>query len=328
MAPHEETLQRLSKVKVLVLGDLIVDAYLEGTVERISPEAPVPVLEHKKLTHRLGGAANVALNLSSLGIEVSLAGLVGDDDLAAIFRNILSENKISGNCVVADPSRPTSLKTRVIAGHQQLLRIDQERLGDLSESLAESMFGKMASELAHFDAIIISDYGKGVIHAGTFARLQKLLAGKKIVSVLDPKKKNFSIYKGVVDTMTHNHHEASDDSGLPCDSDAEVCLAGPRLIEKHSLKSTLITRGAKGMALFTREGECHLIPSFARSVFDVSGAGDTVIAVFAAARAAGADLKTAAILANHAAGVVVSKFGTATLTMDELREEIRSREKS
>lgn len=327
-------LPRLRGLEVLVFGDLILDAYLEGIVRRISPEAPVPILEQRSLHHRMGGAANVALNLATLGVRASLAGICGKDDRAAIFKDLLGHEGIDTRFIVEDESRPTALKTRVIAhageilrNPQQFLRIDQESTEAVSDRVAEDLFSKLGPAIGRFKAVIISDYGKGFIHPGTFSRLAQLLRGRDIVTVVDPKKRNYSIYRDI-DAMTHNHHEASEDSGLPCDSDEEVVSAGRVLLEKHNLKHTLITRGSRGMALLTREGGATFIPTFARAVHDVSGAGDTVIAVHASAIAAGASLLQAAMLANHAAGVVVSKFGTATVTPEELENDIRTHPRS
>jgi len=323
-------LPKLRGLEVLVFGDCILDAYLEGIVRRISPEAPVPILEQQSLHHRMGGAANVALNLAALGVRASLAGVCGKDERAALFRDLLRRDQIDDRFIVEDESRPTALKTRVIAhagqilrNPQQFLRIDQESTEAVPEKVAAELFSRLAPAIGRFKAVIISDYGKGFIHRATFDRLLDLLRGKGIVTVVDPKKRNYAVYRDI-DAMTHNHHEAGEDSGLPCETDEEVRRAGLLLLEKHNLKHTLITRGSRGMVLLTRDGEATFIPTFARAVHDVSGAGDTVIAVHAAAIAVGASLLEAATLANHAAGVVVSKFGTATVTAGELEEEIRS----
>lgn len=321
---------RLAGQKVLVLGDVILDAYLEGIVRRISPEAPVPVLEQSTYTHRLGGAANVALSLAALGARPALAGVCGCDSRQPLLRDLLTARGIDHQFVIEDPSRPTALKTRVVAhagqmsrSPQQLLRIDEESTAEVGPAVADALWARLGGSFADFSAVVISDYGKGLIHGGTWPVIEKLIKGHSLVSVVDPKKRNYHLYKNV-DAMTHNHHEAGEDSGLPCETDDEVRAVGAALIAKHHLKHTLVTRGGRGMALCTREGEMTPIPTYARAVSDVSGAGDTVIAVWAAARAAGIPLYEAALLANHAAGVVVSKFGTATVSPKELEDDIRT----
>jgi rfaE bifunctional protein kinase chain/domain len=295
-------------------------------VERISPEAPVPVLEHRHLTYRPGGAANVALNISKLGAKSSLAGLVGIDSYADILKKELETCGIDTALMLGDESRPTSLKTRIIAQQQQLLRIDQEKKTPLEGKTSETFFKQLDESSFSFDAMIVSDYGKGLIHAESFPKILAYRKKHPVLTVLDPKK-NYSIYAGV-DAMTHNHHEAAEDTQLPCDTDDQVKKVGEALIRKHGLSRTLITRGAKGMALFSKktadEIEMILVPTYARAVFDVSGAGDTVISVFTLAMAANATALEAALLANHAAGVVVSKFGTATASAEEILEEMKA----
>lgn len=321
---------RLAGQRVLVIGDVILDAYLEGIVRRISPEAPVPVLEQMAFSHRLGGAANVALGLAALGAKPSLAGVCGRDDRQGTLRRLLRESNIDDTFLLEDPARPTALKTRVVAhagqmsrSPQQLLRIDEENTAELSEAVAQALLGRIEGALSGFQAVVISDYGKGLIHPGTWPLLEAMLAKRSIVTVVDPKKRNYGLYRNI-DAMTHNHHEAAEDSGLPCETDEEVTAVGAALLRKHRLKHTLITRGGRGIALFTQDGPVTFIPTYARAVADVSGAGDTVIATWAAARAAGIPLYESALLANHAAGVVVSKFGTATVTPAELEEDIRT----
>ncbi len=323
----QEILTHFKKLKVLVLGDLMLDAYLEGVVERISPEAPVPVLEHKSMTYRLGGAANVALNIAKLGAATSLAGLVGEDEYADILKEELKNQKIDSSLIFSDSNRPTSLKTRIISQQQQLLRIDLEKKNPLSGKTLADFFKQLHAHRGSFDALVISDYGKGLIHQESFPMILEYRKKNPQLTVLDPKK-NYAIYAGV-DAMTHNHHEAAEDSLMPCQTDEDIKKAGEFLIKKHGLKLTLITRGPKGMALFVKNEqtgsiEMTLIPTFARSVFDVSGAGDTVISVFTMALAAKATPLEAAHLANHAAGVVVSKFGTATAMPEEILAEMQA----
>ena len=316
-----QILSQFQGLRILVLGDLMLDAYLEGSVERISPEAPVPVLEKKSISYRLGGSANVALNLAVLGAHPFLAGQIGQDASAEIFRQACAESGIDTDPVFSDASRPTAVKTRVIAGRQQLLRIDEEKRGPLRPESLDDLFARVGRLWPDLQACIVSDYGKGVLQAGAWDRLTKLRQSRPIPLVVDPKKVNYGLYRGAT-AMTHNHHEAAEDSGRPCITDTEVAEAGRVLTQKYAMQNTLITRGPQGMAWFSPEG-MTLLPTFARQVFDVSGAGDTVIAVFTAALSLGASGIEAALLANHAAGVVVSKFGTATATAEEILEDIR-----
>lgn len=322
--PHgraAEILGALRGRKVLVVGDLMLDAYLEGSVERISPEAPVPVLEKKSLHHRLGGSANVGLNLARWGADVRLAGVVGADEGAKLFLDACAAEGIGTAAVTVDRDRPTAVKTRVTAGRQQLLRIDEESRAPLRSATVDALNAAVTSAWSDLDAVIVSDYGKGVVTPPTWGTVRALRERKALPLVVDPKRKNYGLYRGA-DAMTHNHHEAGDDAGLPCLSDAEVEAVGRALLAKYGMRRTLITRGPQGMALFGPEG-MRLVPTFARQVFDVSGAGDTVIALFTASMAAGATAEEAALLANHAAGVVVSKFGTATASVDEILDDIR-----
>lgn len=313
-------------MKIAIFGDLMLDTYLRGSVTRISPEAPVPILQYQNEEQRLGGAANVALNLLSLGINPLLCSLVGRDKEGSIVTELLKTNNICDNFVVYSEELSTIKKTRVVSGQQQLLRIDWEESPETFVSKSKTLVSSLSTTLSEFlreaDALIISDYGKGMVNKFSFSQLSKHIREKNLYTAIDPKKANFDIYQNI-DTMTPNHIEAADDVGMPCTTKAEITKAAPLILKKHNLKHLLITRGKNGMALFERDKFPFFIPTFARSVYDVSGAGDTVIACFTAAHAAGASFKDAAIIANHAAGLVVSKFGTESIDLKELVDSLK-----
>ena len=299
----------------------MLDSYLQGTVARISPEAPVPILKYKNEEYRLGGAANVALTLSSLGITPLLCGLIGKDKEGKILTDLLNKNNLPLNFIGFSNGVTTTKKTRVVSGQHQILRIDNESQPSVFESKLDVILPFIQNLLEESNALIISDYGKGLINQKTLSILKKIANKKKIYSAIDPKKINFPLYRGF-DAMTPNHLEASDDIGMPCVTEKEIEEAAPLIIKKHNLKHLLLTRGKNGMALIEKKKKTKFIPAFSRSVYDVSGAGDTVIATFTACMAAGANFEESAIIANHAASIVVSKFGTATLNPQELEESI------
>ena len=315
----ENYLERFPSLTVLILGDIMLDVYSYGSVTRISPEAPVPVFHYQKEEKRLGGAANVALNLSALGVRPLLCGAIGRDENGRHVERLLKEKEISRDYLFVDETIVTTVKTRMVANQQQLLRIDHETMPRESEKASAFYLAKVEEGLEKANALIISDYGKGVIGKAVLPEVIRNAREKNVYSVIDPKQMNLPFYQGA-DAMTPNHHEVTDDTGLPCDTDEQVRRAAPRVLARHHLKQLLITRGAKGMALYTEKEGLQLIPTFARSVYDVSGAGDTVIASFVAARASRAPFYEAAIIANHAAGIAVSKFGTAAPKMDEIRQ--------
>ncbi len=308
--------------KVLVLGDLILDEFLWGDVSRISPEAPVPVVWVKKESYMPGGASNVANNLSSLGANVYLVGVVGDDERGAILRDELEQKGVNTAGIIIDDSRPTILKTRVVAQHQQVVRIDKERLDPLGSGVVARLVRYIESIIKRVDAVIIEDYGKGVI---TSALLSKVVPAakryNKIISV-DPKEEHFKYYRGI-SVITPNNHEASKAVGFEIKDGATLIKAGVALLKKLNCKIALITLGENGMAVFQKSKPMKLIPTVAQEVFDVSGAGDTVIASYTLSLAAGADPIMAAHIANCAAGIVVGKVGIAVVTPDELLDRIK-----
>ncbi len=307
----EEIITQFKNRKILVVGDLILDRYLWGEVERISPEAPVPVVDIKKETFNPGGASNVAWNVSQLGAEVFMSGVVGKDEPGKLLTSLIEEKNIKP-LIIVDKERPTTEKTRIIAVSQQLLRIDREKRVNLSPSVSSELINQIKSVLKKVDAVIVSDYGKGVITKA----LMEFLKSTKIPVFVDPKPSNFLLYKNIT-TMTPNRKEAYE--CVKMDRDSTVEEVGKQIMEDLGINTLLITLGAEGMALFEKETVTK-IPAKAKKVFDVTGAGDTVISVLALSKISGASWKEAASLANYAAGYVVGEIGTATVSPENLLE--------
>lgn len=317
-----KTISSFKDARVLVIGDLILDQFIWGDVSRISPEAPVPVVWVKRESFMPGGASNVANNLRSLGATVHLVGLIGEDENGAILKGELEQKGIITRGIFADESRPTILKTRVVAQHQQVVRIDREKVDHLTDGAVSRMIRYIEEMIDDVDAVIIEDYGKGVITSRLLARVIPAARRKgKIISV-DPKEEHFNFYKGVT-VITPNNHEASRAVGFEIKDDATLKKAGDKFLSKLECKIALITLGENGMAVFQKGRPMKHIPTVAQEVFDVSGAGDTVIASYTLALAAGADPVQAAYISNYAAGIVVGKIGIAVVTPDELLERIR-----
>jgi len=314
----KKVIERFSKARVLVIGDCILDEFIWGTVDRISPEAPVPVVWVDKETYMPGGASNVASNLVALGAEVSIAGIVGDDSRGQVLTDLLNREGIDTEGLVEDTMRPTTLKTRIIAHHQQVVRIDRERSDDIPNDLLERLASYTRQKIKEVDAIIIEDYGKGVITPALLRRIVKTAKHEKKIITVDPKIAHFGYYKGVT-SLTPNHKEASDAAGIKIKDNATLRRAGEKMLKKLNCESVLITLGENGMCLFEKRGRVTHIPTAAQEVFDVSGAGDTVIACFTLALAGKAGMLNAAKLANIAAGIVVGKVGVATVTQKELK---------
>jgi len=310
------------KATILILGDIMLDEYLYGAVTRISPEAPVPVVEISNEQVRLGGAANVANNIRSLGDEPYLVGVVGEDEASIKLSQLLKEKGISRDYLVNDSERPTTIKTRIIAHSQQVVRADREDTREITGDLEKRILDKFNMVADRIKAVIISDYGKGVITASLLEKIIPACRNKGIFVAVDPKETHFLNYKKV-SLITPNHHEAGFAAGKRIKTDEDLNAVGKLLLDKLQTDSILITRGEKGMALFNANGEVDYFPTVAKKVFDVTGAGDTVIASFVSAVAAGATLKEAAVISNCAAGVVVGEIGTATVTLLQLVEELK-----
>lgn len=303
---------RFKTKRVLVLGDLMLDRYIWGAVSRISPEAPVPVVEVKKDSVCLGGAGNVAQNLSSLGAEPVLAGVVGDDPEGRWIR----DHAVVSRGVFFDGSRPTTVKTRIIAHHQQVVRVDLEQKGTLSDKLEKKILDFIKKE--EYDGLIISDYNKGIVNPSLMAKVLPLANKRGLAVFADPKVTHFRLYSPVT-LITPNHFEAEKIVGHGCQTDAEVERAGPEILSLVSCRYLIIKRGEQGMTVFEQKKRPLHIPTVAREVFDVTGAGDTVIAAATLALLSGATIGEAARIANAAAGIVVGKIGTATVTPEELQ---------
>jgi D-beta-D-heptose 7-phosphate kinase/D-beta-D-heptose 1-phosphate adenosyltransferase len=308
--------------RVLVIGDLILDQFLWGDVSRISPEAPVPVVWVKKESFMPGGASNVANNLRSLGADVRLAGIIGDDEYGAILKGELDQKGIRTDGILTDGSRPTILKTRVVAQHQQVVRIDKENTERLRDELTARMVKYVGSVIRDVDAVIIEDYGKGVITPAVLAKIIPLAKRMKKIIAVDPKEEHFNYYRGV-SVITPNNNEASRAVGFQIADEATLKKAGEKLLAKLKCAIVLITLGENGMAVFQKNRPMKHIPTVAQEVFDVSGAGDTAIASYTLSLASGADPVEAAHIANYAAGIVVGKVGIAVVTPEELLARIK-----
>jgi D-beta-D-heptose 7-phosphate kinase/D-beta-D-heptose 1-phosphate adenosyltransferase len=306
--------------KVAVLGDIMLDEYLFGEVSRISPEAPVPIVRVIRERAVLGGAANVASNLKALGTEPLLIGTLQKDVGGDRVLGLLTGLGVSISGLVLDNSRPTIIKTRVIGQQQQMLRIDREEVGPPDAAVLMGLKDRLERALGIASALIVSDYAKGTVNEPVMDAVRDLCKARNIPWIVDPKPGHKALYRGAT-LMTPNTKEASELTARPARSDMEVTIAGRALMAELGLGGLLVTRSERGMALFSQDRDHAapwMIPTEAREVFDVSGAGDTVIAAFSAAIAAGADWRDAAMLANAAAGVVVAKVGTATATPAEI----------
>jgi len=307
----------LPRGNVLVYGDVMIDQYLWGKVDRISPEAPVPVVEVESETLQLGGAANVARNISALGCNVELVGLVGDDDNATRLKHLLEREGIRNYQLVSDQKRPTTVKTRVIAHNQQVVRADRESRAEIDGYTENEMVSYIESRLPETQCLLISDYGKGVITLPLLQRIVPLARKRNRFIAVDPKESHFRNYRQV-SVITPNEHEAAFAAGQRIRDDESLQAVGWGLLKELELDSILITLGARGMALFEKDGSFNHLPTVAKKVYDVTGAGDTVIAVLTAMMAAGASKLEAAFIANQAAGIVVGYIGTAYVGKDEL----------
>jgi D-beta-D-heptose 7-phosphate kinase/D-beta-D-heptose 1-phosphate adenosyltransferase len=316
----QKVVQQFSDQPILVVGDLMLDRFVWGRVERISPEAPVPVVEVVKETVHLGGAANVAYNLAVLKARPLLVGVVGSDEAGDRLVEELHRQEISSEGIVRDKGRSTTIKTRIIAHNQQVCRTDREDKTPLSQGTVDQMRSTFRTLLEQVQGMILSDYAKGALSAALVVDLiQEARQAKKFLAV-DPKSDDFSVYRGA-SIVTPNKKEAVRASGVEIVDEASFIQAGEKLLEVIASDYLLITRGEEGMTLFEGKEHSH-IPTVAREVFDVSGAGDTVIASLTLAVAAGASIRDAAILANHAAGVAVGKLGTAAATGEEILASI------
>lgn len=317
------TIARFTGRRVLVVGDLMLDQYIRGSVSRISPEAPVPVVRVTGESFIPGGAGNVVSNLAALGAHVSVVGVVGEDHAGQTLLQQFREKGVDVDGVCVDVDRLTTQKCRVVAERQQAVRYDRETTGPLSHATETRLSASLSDELARADAVILSDYGKGVIGPKLLSQAISGSRRRKIPVTVDPKPEHFRRYRGIT-CVTPNTSEAwACMHRAPKPGQDALVELGRDILKTLRSKSVLITRGPDGMSLFEDTGKVTHIPTEAREVFDVSGAGDTVISTFTLALAAGAPLVRAAKLSNHAAGIVVAKLGTATTDQKELAGAIR-----
>ncbi len=324
--------------KILIFGDVMLDCYVNGSVKRISPEAPVPILQQQNQDFKLGGAGNVAINLAQLGVKVFLASAIGDENPETNEKlySLFKKNKINTKFIIEEKGRKTSIKTRVIAGQQQIVRIDIEDLKEVKNRIIDDLVASIEKSKIKFDAIIFSDYGKGVIHPYSWEKFITYAQTNNIFTALDPKQRNFNFYKNL-DLMTPNHFEAQDAVSLPSvnerlserETPKQIYALGKAILLKYSLKNLIITRGSQGMIIFSNQeknqGELthHSLPTFNRKLFDVSGAGDTVIAMSVIGYLVWQDIFLASYFANVCAGIVVGKLGAAFPTEQEILDEVK-----
>ncbi len=318
------TVDRFSRARVLVVGDIIMDEYIWGDVSRISPEAPVPVVDVRQETKMLGGAANVVNNIASLGGKATLCGVVGEDGTGKEVIERISSLGFTTEGILVEKGRQTTIKTRIVAHSQQVVRFDREVRREVRQEDLRRLLHFMRGLRNQVDAVVVSDYGKGVVSAPLMEGLRELLAGSGVILGVDPKTGNFEFYHGI-DVITPNHHEAGAFCKRVISDEESLIGAGKFMLSELNCRSVLITQGKDGMTLFEQNGEVIHIPTVARKVFDVTGAGDTVISTFSLGLASGMDLKTAAVVSNFAAGIVVGEIGTSTVSAEKLKAFIRGR---
>ncbi|MFN2258036.1 MAG: bifunctional D-glycero-beta-D-manno-heptose-7-phosphate kinase/D-glycero-beta-D-manno-heptose 1-phosphate adenylyltransferase HldE [Desulfuromonadaceae bacterium] len=315
----EAFLAKTSRIQAVVVGDLMLDEYLWGATERISPEAPVPVVNVGREDLRLGGAGNVVNNLRVLGAHVVLASVLGDDRDGEVIRERLQRAQVDVDALVHDHSRTTSRKTRILAGNQQMLRIDRESTQEIGQQVEEQLLQKLSLKIAAADVIYLSDYGKGVLSESLIQGIISQAKQKNIPVVVDPKGADYVRYRGAT-LLTPNRKEASLATGINIDDECTLCEAGSQILASAQLQALVLTRSEQGMTLFQHNAKPIHLPTRGREVYDVSGAGDTVLTMIGLGLATGFSLIQAAFMANIAAGVVVGKVGTSTASPDEIVE--------
>jgi D-beta-D-heptose 7-phosphate kinase/D-beta-D-heptose 1-phosphate adenosyltransferase len=316
------TINSYSRSTVIVIGDIMLDHFIRGNVSRISPEAPVPVVSISAESLRLGGAANVVHNIHALGGTVFASGLVGNDEMGKKIVRQFKSLDLDTKGLVVTTKRPTTVKTRIIAHNQQVVRFDREVVSPLTSRHLEKIVSYLKKCLPAVDVIIISDYGKSVVSRKLIEETVNLSTEHNIPVLVDPKVRNIDRYRGV-SIITPNQKEASETTGIDILTNDDARKAAQVLRERVQCESVLITRGDQGMTLLERDDMCTHIPTLATEVYDVTGAGDTVIGALALSLASGASLKASALLANLAAGIVVRKLGTAAATLAELKKSIQ-----
>lgn len=313
---------QFKNIKIAVIGDMMLDCYFSGKVNRISPEAPVPILEVENEFTRFGGAANVALNIASLtGIPYPV-GVIGYDSYGADFSSLLKETGIDDRGIFVCDERPTTAKTRIIASHQHIVRIDKENKSDIDEKTENKIINFIKENINDLDAIILEDYNKGVLTKKVITEIIKMANENNVIVTVDPKFNNFLTYQNVT-VFKPNRKEAEDALGIRISSEKDILKAGEALLEKLNAKYILLTLGEEGIALFEKDQPMRRLPTKARNVADVSGAGDTVISTLTVALAAGAEILEAAYLANWAGGLVCEISGIIPIAIDKLFSTIQ-----
>ena len=312
-----EIIRAMGRSRVAVVGDIMLDRYIWGVVDRISPEAPVPVVAVLDVSVRPGGAANVAWNLASLGVKATLSGVVGKDGSAAELTRLIKEKGLSTKNLVVDPRRATTEKIRIVAHSQQVVRADIESADPMGDAVLTKLLAAVKAAVTGAKAVVISDYGKGVVTEDVMDLVRSLCGPKRVPFLIDPKEGHFSLYRGAY-AVTPNKKEAGSFYNKKLRSDADLDFVGNALLRDLEAEAVLITRGEDGMTLFQGRRRPRNFPAHASEVYDVTGAGDTVISVLAAGLAAGATIHEAIELANAAAGIVIRELGTAAVRPEEL----------
>ena len=315
-------IEQFKSKKILVIGDVMLDKYIWGEVTRISPEAPVQIVNVVKEEYVPGGASNVAANIAEFGANVWMVGVVGNDETRNKLINGIAKKRINSDYLISDPEKRTILKVRVFGGKQQLLRFDYEKKGDISRNTKQKMLNSIKEIIKNIDAIIVSDYAKGTITRDLMEALKELCKKNSMLLIVDPKPEHKEYYKNV-NLITPNTSEAKKMAGLSEDDEEDVESVGKKLLTELN-SNVLITRGEKGISLFKKNRSILSIPTFAKEVYDIIGAGDTSVAALALALASGASLEESAIIANHAAGITVGKVGTSTVSIEELKESVEN----
>lgn len=313
--------ENFKKKKIVVLGDMMLDCYYWGNVKRISPEAPVPVVEVESESFKFGGAANVAFNIETLGGNPIPIGVIGKDNFGYIFSSLLTDAKIDSHALIFDKERPTTAKTRVIAHNQHVVRIDKESTDYISKHNQNKIVEYLAESIDEIDGIILQDYNKGVLTPSLIERVIELANKNNVLITVDPKFNNFFHYKNVT-VFKPNRKEAEDVLGMKIRNDEDILIAGEKLLSKLECKYLLLTLGEEGISIFEKGKEVKRMPTKARKVADVSGAGDTVISTLTIALAAGANIVEASYLANYAAGIVCEEVGIVPIDAKILFETV------
>jgi rfaE bifunctional protein kinase chain/domain len=314
----EEIKKGIVGKKIMVLGDMMLDGYFWGGVSRISPEAPVPVVELDEEFYRFGGAANVANNLAHLQTEAVPVGIIGDDEYGEIFKRLLHKEEINSDGILVDKTRPTTTKIRVIADKQHVVRIDKETKEEISEETEKRIIDYIASRIREIDAIILQDYNKGIFTKSLIGKVIEIANSENKIVTVDPKFLNFFEYKNVT-VFKPNRHETATALGIKMSGEDDLIFAGKELLKRLNSQYVLLTLSEEGIALFEKGKDNFVrIPTKARKVADVSGAGDTVIATLTASLAAGATIEEAAYLANYAGGIVCEEVGIVPVELENL----------